>query len=102
VKVNAYSLATGFRDGAPTPRAWRISTTDGVFWLVEDGKVARVVRLPLPMNVERRASLHAGEPWSALEALAETAETEAAGAWVRGGRSAAPELGAKSISDGQR
>lgn len=82
MKVDTYGLAATARDGAGRPRAWRISTPDGVFWLIENGTAARLVRLPLPDD--DLADLRPDDgPWAALVALATTAESEAAGRWVR-------------------
>jgi hypothetical protein len=86
MQVNGYGLATGGWDGGDAPRAWRISTGDGVFWLVEDGAVARLVRLPLHGDGEDWVPVPDAGPWAALIELAGTAEAEAAGRWVRGGR----------------
>ena len=46
MKVNCYTLGGVRCDGGSTPRAWRISTDEGVFWLVEDGTASRLARLP--------------------------------------------------------
>ena len=100
MKVNGYTLATVARDGCP-PRAWWISTADGVFWLVDSGTVARFARLALPVDLAGIAPRHDGEPWAALEAFATTAEAEAAGRWIRGGRVAPPPLSPKGHAGDQ-
>ena len=85
MKVNCYTLGGIRRDGGSTPRAWRISTDEGAFWLVEDGAASRLVQLPYLESVGDREAHHGAEPLDALTALACTAESEAAGRWVRRG-----------------
>ena len=68
--------------GAPAPRAWRIATNEGVFWLAEAGNAARLIRLPLPGGGATSEPPHVDGEWSALEALADTAEAEATGRWA--------------------
>jgi hypothetical protein len=99
VKVNGYVLANEIRDGAPAPRAWRIATDDGVFWLVEDGTAARLVRLSLPEGVEMLEPPHEDGPWAALAALASSAEAEAGGRWVRRGQPGAPDRRVSNVTD---
>jgi hypothetical protein len=83
MKVNGYTLANVYRDGAPPPRVWRITTDDGVLWLAEDGGRSRLIRLPLPHgDCDMSPDLDDTQP-GPCEALALTAETEAAGRWVR-------------------
>jgi hypothetical protein len=99
VKVNGYTPATGGRDGAPSPRAWRISTDDGVFWLVEDGGLARLIRLPLPSGGGDGGAYRDEGACTACETLALTAETEAAGRWVRGERAGQATDRANEVSN---
>ena len=89
--VNCYTLTTETCDGGPAPRAWRIATEDGVFWLVTSGGAARLVRLPQPGSHSGDRPLPDGDPWAAVEALAYTAETVVADRWVRGGQPAPPD-----------
>ncbi len=100
MKVNGYTLAPVAQDG-DRPRAWRISTADAVFWLVESGTVARLARLALPPGLAHSIPRQEGEPWAALGALATTAETEAAGRWIRGGQVAPPAPSRKGVSSDQ-
>jgi hypothetical protein len=83
MKVNSYTLANVHRDGTPPPRVWRISTDDGVLWLAEDGGRSRLIRLPLPINDADKVAYLEEVGQSPCEALALTAETEAASRWVR-------------------
>jgi hypothetical protein len=90
MQVNTYRMSGVRRDGAPSPRVWRIATDEGVFWLAEDDGRSRLIALPLPVGdgtdgAEQDESGRA--PW---EALALAAETEAAARWVRKG-AALPE-----------
>jgi hypothetical protein len=98
VKVHDYVLTNEVRDGALAPRAWRVSTDDGVFWLAEAGSAARLVRLPLDGRARSGPDREAG-PWSALARLASTAEAEAAGRWVRAGRSIASDAQVSQVAD---
>ena len=99
MKANGYVLANEVRDGALAPRAWRIATDEGVFWLAEAGNAARLIRLPLPGGIDRQAPPQDDGPWVALEALASTAEAEAAGRWVRGGRPVDSDPRASDVAD---
>ena len=86
MKVHGYALTNEVGDGAPAPRAWRIATDEGVFWLAEAGNTARLIGLPLPDGIDRQAPFQDDGPWAALAAFASTAEAEAAGRWVGGER----------------
>src|SRR5690606_31909260 len=77
VKVNVYYLSAGRRDGAPPPCALRIATTEGVFWLAQDGEAARLIRLPQPGDGEVDVG-HEDGAWTTCATLALNAETEAA------------------------
>jgi hypothetical protein len=88
MKVSCYTLTTAPCDGGPAPRAWRIATQDGVFWLVKAGADARLVRLPRPGGHTGDRPRPDGDLWTALEALASTAEAVAADRWVRSGQAA--------------
>jgi hypothetical protein len=83
MKVNGYTLTDVRRDGAPAPRVWRIATDNGVLWLAEDGGRSRLIRLPLPVGDGDTVAYFEGVGQSPCEALALTAETEAACRWVR-------------------
>ena len=91
MKVNPYMLTGVRRDGAPPPRIWRISTDDGVLWLAEDGGRSRLIRLPFPVGDGDNVAYLEEVGQSPCEALALTAETEAAGRWVRNGRGPADQ-----------
>jgi hypothetical protein len=99
VKVHGYRLSTRAGDDARAPRAWRIATDAGAFWLVEDGTAARLVRLPLPGVVQEPELPRDDEPWAALEALATVAEAKAAGRWVRAGRARPTDLLVGDVAD---
>src|SRR4051812_22935533 len=48
MKVNVFALPAPY-DGAGAPaRAWRISTDEGAFWLLQAGMTGRLLTLPLP------------------------------------------------------
>jgi hypothetical protein len=83
MKVNSYTLTGVRRDSAPSPRVWRITTDDGVLWLATDGGKSRLIRLPLPFSDGDMKGDLDDTPHSPCDALALTAETEAAGRWVR-------------------
>jgi hypothetical protein len=86
MNVKSYRLTQMRRDGASPPRIWRISTDDGVVWLAEEGGRSRLIRLPLPVGDGDKVAYLEGVGRSPCDALALTAETEAAGRWVRNGR----------------
>jgi hypothetical protein len=83
--VNSYTMTGSRRDGAPSPRVWRIATGDGVFWLAEDGGRSRLIALPMPVGDGDNGSLAEDGARAPCEELALMAETEAAGRWVRRG-----------------
>jgi hypothetical protein len=83
LQVNRYQVPADGWDDASAPRAWRISTPDGVFWLAEDGADTRLIRLPVPSEVGDLDTLPNDETWTSCEMLALAAETEAASRWTR-------------------
>jgi hypothetical protein len=97
LRVNRYQLSTDGWDGSPAPRAWRISTPDGVFWLAEDGTETRLIRLPDPSEHGNDGAGPVDESWTSCEMLALAAETEAASRWTR----ATLASRAGSIGEGQ-
>jgi hypothetical protein len=61
----------------------RASTDDHVLWLAEDGGHSRLIQLPLPHGDCEMGPYLGDTQHGPCEALALTAETEAAGRWVR-------------------
>jgi hypothetical protein len=94
MKVDVFALKPPDASTGAPPRAWRISTADGVFWLLQSTSSSRLLRFPSPAAAaDDRASGHDGLLARGVS-LAVTAEAEAAGRWVRrgadGGRSPSP------------
>jgi hypothetical protein len=83
LRVNRYQLSADTWDGSPAPRAWRISTPEGVFWLAEDGGATRLIRLPDPTEQGDEGTGPADRAGATCETLALAAETEAASRWTR-------------------
>lgn len=84
MKVNVFALpAPNASIGAPS-RAWRISTDEGVFWLLQTGMTARLLMLPLPGKPDARTTTRDDVPAQGV-ALALEAEMAAASRWVRQG-----------------
>lgn len=85
MNVNMFALpALNASTGAPS-RAWRISTDDGVFWLLQSGTTARLVTLPTPGELGTRTATMRDAVMARGVALALEAETAAASRWVRQG-----------------
>ncbi|MFN8637534.1 MAG: hypothetical protein U0893_27085 [Chloroflexota bacterium] len=85
MKVNLFVLPTVGASAATLPRAWRISTDDGVFWLLQDGATSRLLELPPPGELAMRTPPARDTVPARGVALALEAETAAAERWVRRG-----------------
>jgi hypothetical protein len=85
MKVSVFVLPAQGAGTAAPPRAWRVSTDDGVFWLLQDGATSRLLTLPLPGELAIRAATTRDDVPARGMALALEAETAAAERWVRRG-----------------
>lgn len=85
MKVDIFRLALTDASTSEHPRAMRIATVEGVFWLVQDGPAARLVLLPPHVEPAAGAPPGEGSQQPAWLALALAAETEAASRWIRQG-----------------
>jgi hypothetical protein len=85
MKVNVFVLPAQGASTDALPRVWRVSTDDGVFWLLQDGAASRLLALPLPGGLAMRATTTGDDVSSRGVALALEAETAAAERWVRRG-----------------
>jgi hypothetical protein len=84
LKVDAFTLRSHGASTGSLPRAWRISTPEGVFWLLHRGTAARLLSFPRPVAAAGGCADAAGDLGQGVT-LALAAETEAASRWVRQG-----------------
>jgi hypothetical protein len=82
MNVKVFHLPALYASSGAPSRAWRISTDEGVFWLLQDGATARLLTLPLPGQHAARTTMRDDVSARGV-ALALEAETVAASRWVR-------------------
>ncbi len=85
MNVNVFALVPLDARGEAPSRAWRVSTVEGVYWLLQSGTAARLLALPLPAEPPIRGTAAPDCLTAQGVALALAAETAAASRWVRQG-----------------